>query len=376
MCIRDRIKDRFDPGLEHAEASSPIERKLDSDLGPGQSQRIGLAFRVTRTGRLCHTVEVLAGGTLLASDQACVNGVQRPVQPEVRHQPQPEVQPQPQPEVRPQPQPEVRPQPQPEIRPQPQPEERPTPAPAALPEVSLKVAAPSARTMGETAALTIDVTNDSAQTLSNLRVMIELDPSMDPSMASEGYRFDELTDAMFWSVDRLNPGETVQFGLEARCLTPSPRARNRVKVVGPDGTLAEKEVGLEIRAAPALSPASLSMIVNEDYDPVTAGRELTYDIQVFNNGQQPDSQVTVVAEVPLEMTLVPEQTFGPEGFEVDGQTVRFKVVETIEPRGRLTYRLRVQAREPGEVRLRARLSSEGLRDPIPVEQKTTILPAQ
>ena len=55
------IVDRFDAGLEHEAAVSPIERDL-KDLQPGESQRLGVAFRVTRPGQLVQRVEITRQG--------------------------------------------------------------------------------------------------------------------------------------------------------------------------------------------------------------------------------------------------------------------------------------------------------------------------
>ena len=71
------LKDRFPPGLEHSAATSPIEHTLEP-LGPGQTQQQGLTFRVTRPGRLCHTVEIVNASGVVASAEGCVIGVERP----------------------------------------------------------------------------------------------------------------------------------------------------------------------------------------------------------------------------------------------------------------------------------------------------------
>ena len=71
------LKDRFPPGLEHAAAISPIEHTLEP-LGPGQTQQQGLTFRVTRAGRLCHTVEILNASGVVASAEGCVIGIETP----------------------------------------------------------------------------------------------------------------------------------------------------------------------------------------------------------------------------------------------------------------------------------------------------------
>ncbi len=71
------IKDRFEPGLEFQDPKdkkvlkSPIEYPLGT-LPPRQSTRIRLTFHTTQAGNLCHTVEVLSEGNVLAAKRACV----------------------------------------------------------------------------------------------------------------------------------------------------------------------------------------------------------------------------------------------------------------------------------------------------------------
>jgi len=55
------VIDRFDAGLEHAAAASPIEHDL-AELAPGKSERLSLTFRVAQPGLLGHTAEVTSGG--------------------------------------------------------------------------------------------------------------------------------------------------------------------------------------------------------------------------------------------------------------------------------------------------------------------------
>ena len=73
---RLRIKDRFDPGLEHkdAEGKNVIDRPLD-DIAAGATRRLAVEFRVTQPGRLCHVIEVAAADVVLATSQACIMAV-------------------------------------------------------------------------------------------------------------------------------------------------------------------------------------------------------------------------------------------------------------------------------------------------------------
>ncbi|MGW8258308.1 MAG: COG1470 family protein, partial [Thermoguttaceae bacterium] len=68
------VKDRFEPGFEHE--VSKDKRTLENDvrnLGPGQSAKLDLTFRVTQAGRLCHVVEVLKQDIVLAREQSCLS---------------------------------------------------------------------------------------------------------------------------------------------------------------------------------------------------------------------------------------------------------------------------------------------------------------
>ena len=62
---------RFDPGLEHAQAASQIERDLP-DIATGATRRIAVQFRVTRPGTLCQTVEIAGSGGIRGSARHCL----------------------------------------------------------------------------------------------------------------------------------------------------------------------------------------------------------------------------------------------------------------------------------------------------------------
>ena len=68
---------------------------------------------------------------------------------------------------------------------------------------------PPSYTVGETARFTIDVSNTGTQTLTNLKVVDQYDPSLDPVMATEGYEFENNN--LFWMIDALAAGKTTRL---------------------------------------------------------------------------------------------------------------------------------------------------------------------
>jgi uncharacterized repeat protein (TIGR01451 family) len=246
--------------------------------------------------------------------------------------------------------------------------------PEVPPQVSLQVSGPDARTVGETAEFTIVVTNGGQQAVSNLKVVSDCDAQLEPSMASQGFHVEG--DDLFWAIATLAPSASQEFTVQARCLSPSPRACNRVRVVGEQAVLAEKEACLEIRPAPAVAAADLSMDISDRLDPAPLGKPLTYVIEVTNNGRTAARNVIVVVTLPPELTLIPLETTGPAvepGYRREDENVRFNPVARLEAGGRLTYRVRVRASQPGaDVRFRAQLSSQDLQQPIVVEEGTYV----
>jgi uncharacterized repeat protein (TIGR01451 family) len=92
------VIDRFDPGLEHAVAASPIEHDVP-DLEPGKAHRLAVSFQVTRSGVLSHTVELCAGGqtavTATATLRAASAGERKKAAPDAKTQPDAKAEPKP-----------------------------------------------------------------------------------------------------------------------------------------------------------------------------------------------------------------------------------------------------------------------------------------
>jgi len=337
------IKDRFDAGLEHAEFSSPIERDLGTDLAPGQSQQIGVVLRVVRPGRWCNTVEILAQGRVLATAQACLQAVEASVPPREPEVTRPEV-------------------PKPAV-----------PAPRAA--LAVRMVAPEAREVGQTVDFQIEVANDGEAALTGVSVVASFDRQLDPRLAADGHRREGAN--LIWNYDTLPPGQIRRLTIRCECLLPGARACGYVVATADGGVEQRAEACLRIDQAPPPGAPQLDLTVTDTHDPIDLGRQMTYVVRVANVGEIADRQVAVAVAIPPEMELVKFTTFGPPSidYRVVGQTVRFDPVESLEPGASLEYRVRVRAREPGEARVRAELTSQSLIVPKFDEETTLVNPA-
>ena len=350
------LKDRFGPGLEHVEAESPIEAKV-GDLTPGASRKVSVTFRVTRSGVLSHTAEVIGADGIRAIAESRLTA-------EDADTPQPSTE---RPVEQP---PPVQPPP---IQPptgQPSPEQPPVGRAA----VTVGKSGPATATVGQKVLIHTVVTNAGDRVLTGVKLVESYPASLKPVKANGGLKFGE-NNTLFCFIDSLQPGQSKKLTVQYECLQPDFRATARVTVASAEGASSENEALLEIRTVAVDPPtAALAMKVNGLTNPVRKGGQLTYEVEVTNEGRSADTQVVLTATVPIGMMPAPLGTTGPRqiGFDIRGQTVGFGPVAQVRPGEKLVYRIRVQIRQSGNLTFRTELSSDALDRPLRAEDTTEV----
>lgn len=350
------VKDRFDPGLAHETLRSPIKKALNEDLPPGQSREVFVEFRAVLPGRQCQTVEITGDGGSVARAEHCVMVMERPGTA-----------------------PPTTPSTPPSTTPGatvPPTSPGTTPPSAAAGRISVRLSGPSSGSVGQEVDFFIELANDGTQPLTNLKVLADFDAALEPKGASEAVAGYE-GDAVYWTLASLSPSQKKTIQVRCTCQKETAKACIRVKATAAGAGPAQQETCLTIRSPAAVSPPTgLSMTVSALHEPVAVGKELTYVVQVTNGGKTDESQVELKVLLPDEMIPALLGMHGPTPVNVQGKTVKFQPVERLRPGETLTYRVRVQAKTAGEVRLKAELTSRNQRQPVLAETRTTIVPGR
>ncbi|NQU25341.1 MAG: DUF11 domain-containing protein [Candidatus Nealsonbacteria bacterium] len=355
------LKDTYDPGLQHEIPDNPIEAEV-GDLAPGQSQPISVTFRVVRAGVLRHTAEVIGSDGIRATAEARLTAVDAVA-------PQPFIE-------RPAGQPPAgRP---PTGRPpagQPPAGQLPTGQPPfGRAAVTVTKSAPTTAAVGQQVKIHTTVTNAGDRTLRDIKVVESYPASLNPLKASGGLEHGENS-TLFCFIDSLQPGQSKKLTILYECIQPAFRATTRVTAMSSEATSLPSEAMLEIRTTAADTPTGgLAMKVTGLTNPVRKGGQLTYEVEVTNEGSVADTQVVLTATVPLGM--IPARlgtTTQPQiGFDVPGQTFFFAPVARLRPGEKLVYRIRVLARESGNLTFRTELASDGLDRPLRGQETTEV----
>jgi uncharacterized repeat protein (TIGR01451 family) len=414
------VKDRFDPGLEHSE--SPEKRSIESTLGdipPSRYTKLPVTFRVTKAGNLCHTVEVVRQGTVLASARSCVPVSAQSAPPPGIASPGGRLPPRTSPDTTQGTAPGSRPQTTPGLNQGTAPTNPSPSAVAGVPVINIKLTGPQPqqRTVGDKVSFVSQISNPNNRPLNNLKVVYRFDPALVPKLATDRYQVEGGN--LVWLIPLLPAGGAMQFEVQYECTKATYKASNTVSVSSREGAQAQADASVEIRYAPgSQSPGGttpggpnaggtllpgpaksgenqpgenrpggtptqtiqsanpLTLTVTALHTPVAAGKELSYDIRVLNNSNVVQRQVIVTAIVPDGMIPALLGTTGPGStqFDIDRQTVSFNPVMTVQPGETLTYRVRVRTKSASQIpfRFRVKLTSQNLSQPIEQEAETEV----
>lgn len=121
----------------------------------------------------------------------------------------------------------------------------------------------------------------------------------------------------------------------------------------------------------ALPDLLLYVVDNQGTIPV--GEEVIYEISVKNQGEAPDQDVQITAQLPQGVQFVRAE--GETQGQVEGGTITFNPVEQLGPDETASWQIRVRAQNPGAVRLRVELSSRQLDEPVREEEPTRLVPS-
>ena len=328
------LVDRFDQGLKHEFAASPIENRELGSLQPGESRKVNVRLRVVQEGRWCNNMELSGDGGIRGSAQACLTAIAAtmPAAPPTVVTPPPS-----------------------------------TPSTTGAVPVLLirKTAAKTQAGVGDTVLFNIEIENRGQVAATNVRLADNYDISLTPTQATNGWQ--AAGNDLFWTLPSLAPGQVLGYQIECRCQAPAARACNRATLTCREGVRADTEACLAITG----QQNTLTIDVRDLTDPAPVGNEVIYEVTVRNLANVSDRNVAVTVALPTQMTPGSGHT-GPTQFSVDNRTIRFNPLAELRPGEAQTYRVVGIARERGSAVATASAVSQAQQSPILATTSTNV----
>lgn len=167
-----------------------------------------------------------------------------------------------------------------------------------------------------------------------------------------------------WKVRELKAGERATFNITLTTCTPG-YFTNRATVTDCEGCNGCCEFGTAWKGRPAYE-ICLEILDN----PICLGETSRFKVIVINKGQEYDSNVNVVVNLPGELSVVDQS--GPTCGQVSGNGVTFASYPQLAPRQKLEYFVTVKANGRGDLRPKVQVSSDFIKNPITQEESLIV----
>ncbi|HEY2761860.1 MAG TPA: hypothetical protein VGI75_13985, partial [Pirellulales bacterium] len=321
------VTDRYDQGLEHEKKANPLQNSLGV-IAPGETKKVGITFRVTRTGKLCHVVEVTGpiGSNIHESKQICVNVAGEPPLPE-------------------------------------------------QPAISLNIATPQKTyTVGNRVLFTIDVANTGSTTPARqAQLVVHFDQQLHVEQATPGAQRTGDGGVQF-TFDTIAPGRHEQPQVECTCTTASANACGRVTYSDQSQLNLGQEACLAIQPAPvAAAPQSnLRVQIRAVNNPVKAGANAVFRITVTNAGTNSERNVRLSLALPESMIYV-TKVAPVEVSTIDPPNIQFDPILELRPGESIPFDVTLRANNsPGAAQVTAQITSANQTQPLTDSAAATI----
>jgi uncharacterized repeat protein (TIGR01451 family) len=240
------------------------------------------------------------------------------------------------------------------------------PVEVVLPRIDLAMSGPRLRYLDRHATYVIKVTNPGSAPAANVTVQSAVPKGFKFHTATGGGQLDFATGAVSWFVGDLPAGQSREISLDVSAVSPGEH-RLRASVTAARGLRGEAEVLTRVEGLSAL----LMELADAD-DPVEVGADTAYEIRVTNTGSKTETNLALVCTLPDKMELRGAKCTAGSHYRTEGRDVIFEPLPRLAPKADVVYRVMVRGTAPGDLRFRARISADGLTEPVLREESTKV----
>jgi uncharacterized repeat protein (TIGR01451 family) len=235
-----------------------------------------------------------------------------------------------------------------------------------LPRIDLAINGPKLRYLDRKAVYVLKLANPGSAPANNVTVSDQIPEGFKFLSASDGGRHDFATRTVSWFIGDLSPGQAREVSLEVLAINPGEH-RHRANVVAARGLKTEAEAITRVEGLSAL----LMELVDLD-DPVEVGADTAYEIRVTNTGTKTETNLQLVCVIPDKMEFRGAQGAANCRFQLRGRELTFEPLPKLAPRADAIFRVNVRGMAPGDLRFRARITADGLTEPVLKEESTKV----
>lgn len=236
----------------------------------------------------------------------------------------------------------------------------PQPAAAASPSVRINKTCPNLRYLGREAKFEITVENTGDAAAHDVVVSDVIPDGLD--FRGADHNGSREGNRIVWRVGTLEAGQSRVLTTTFLCNRPG-KFKNLARVTF--CAEATDECELEVQGVPAILLECV-----DDPDPIEIGSNVTYTIEVTNQGSADGTNISIVCTLPPELELVDAR--GPTNTSVDGKKITFAPVPSIAPKAKVVYKVTAKGVAEGDVRFHVEMQSDQIGEPVMETEATRV----
>jgi hypothetical protein len=230
------------------------------------------------------------------------------------------------------------------------------------PSLEVAVNGPGLRYKDRNAKYAVTVKNDGSVPNSNVRVSHVVPEGFQFVSAERGGKYEASEKTIHWFIGKLEAGQTVTLPCELKA-TGLGEFKHLVSVNSDSGVQARAHIATRVEGV-----ASLDTEIVDVEDPVEVGGEAAWEVRVKNNGSKAATNIAVACELPEGVELIGAK--GATESVAAAKVVTFKSLAQLAPGQQAIFRVQVRGVKEGTHRLRAKVSSDSLDQPVSIEEAT------
>lgn len=234
----------------------------------------------------------------------------------------------------------------------------------AEPQLQIAIAGPKGDMAGRNADYRVHVENAGSVPSTNVRAKYRIPDGYEFVSANRGGRFSPADQTVEWFVGTLQPEQTSEFLVTMRATVPGA-ALHQAGVISEHGQVTMCEHNTEVEGA-----ATLEMKMVATKPARRTGDESTWQVRLINSGTSPAKAVGMSCELPPGVTLL--DVDGPTEHIAENGVLVFRSLPELAAGDEVTVEIRVRCNRAGNHRLRMRIASTSLSEPLIGEEGTLV----
>ena len=235
----------------------------------------------------------------------------------------------------------------------------------AEPQLKIAINGPEEQLAGRTSDYRMSVSNAGGVPSENVRAKYRIPEGFEFVSANRGGKYSKTDHSIEWFVGTLQPDESSDFSLTLRATEPG-ELLHQAGVISEHGQVTMCDYNTVVEGMAALD----LKIVSSSKD-LSKGDEITWEVHIRNTGSREASNVGMSCELPSGIKLVDAE--GPSEHIAENGVMVFRSLPAIAPDEEIVYSIRATCLREGNHRLRLRVASESISEPLIGEESATVV---